>query len=56
MTPKNNMKFSILSAPEIFKGEFYGHAADWWSLGVITFLMFTRKVNFLEKCVAVLLY
>lgn len=38
---------SSFAAPEIFDnaGEGYGHAADWWSLGVIVYLMFTRKVK-----------
>lgn len=52
----NNAIFGVVSyynkgffylAPEIFDnaGEGYGHSADWWSLGVIVYLMFTRKVG-----------
>lgn len=27
----------LLTAPEILKGESYGHSADWWSLGIIAY-------------------
>ncbi|XP_060523365.1 serine/threonine-protein kinase S6KL [Cylas formicarius] len=30
-------------APEILSGKPYGHAADWWSLGVLACLMLTTK-------------
>ncbi|XP_037937913.1 serine/threonine-protein kinase S6KL-like isoform X1 [Teleopsis dalmanni] len=30
-------------APEILRGETYGHAVDWWSMGVIVCQMFTQK-------------
>ncbi|EDX18321.1 GD17405 [Drosophila simulans] len=32
-------------APEILCGEPYGHAVDWWALGVIACQMLTQKVS-----------
>lgn len=36
----------FVSAPEVFNLQPYGHAADWWSLGVIACVMLTGKVRF----------
>ncbi|KAJ8946843.1 hypothetical protein NQ318_006753 [Aromia moschata] len=33
----------FVSAPEILATEPYGHAVDWWSLGVVACLMLTGK-------------
>lgn len=33
------------TAPEILSGEMYGHAIDWWALGVIACRMMTNKVS-----------
>ncbi|KAE8636857.1 hypothetical protein XENTR_v10003174 [Xenopus tropicalis] len=33
------------TAPEIFKGEPYGKAVDWWSLGVMFYYMVLGKVS-----------
>lgn len=35
----------IVTAPEILCGEPYGHAVDWWALGVIACQMLTQKVS-----------
>lgn len=32
-------------APEVISMEPYGHAADWWSLGVIAFCLITGEVG-----------
>ena len=36
-------------APEVVKGEQYGYAADWWSVGVIMYEMITGFNPFSAK-------
>lgn len=35
----------VVSAPEILNGEMYGHAVDWWAIGVVACRMFTNEVS-----------
>lgn len=39
------LTLNSLSAPEVLKGEKYGRAADWWSIGVILHEVLTGKVG-----------
>lgn len=38
----------FVSAPEVIGLQPYGHAADWWSLGVLACLMLTNKVEYIH--------
>ena len=40
------VSFSV--APEILNGETYTHAVDWWSLGVVMYILLVGKVRFLR--------
>lgn len=40
------VSFSV--APEILSGETYTHAVDWWSLGVVMYILLVGKVRFLR--------
>lgn len=37
----------VVTAPEVFEHS-YGHAADWWSLGVVACLLITGQVSALS--------
>lgn len=39
------MIYVLSTAPEVLSREPYGHAADWWSLGVLTCRMLTDEVR-----------
>lgn len=44
-------KFHLLNlffgpAPEVLRGEFYNHGADWWSLGVLMHALLTGSYPF----------
>ena len=38
------VSFSV--APEILSGETYTHGVDWWSLGVVMYILLVGKVRF----------
>lgn len=37
--------FLLFTAPEILENEPYGHAVDWWALGVLACQMYTGEVS-----------
>ena len=36
--------YTYFTAPEVLVSHPYGHTADWWSLGVLMFVMLAGKV------------
>ncbi|OXU30185.1 hypothetical protein TSAR_007638 [Trichomalopsis sarcophagae] len=38
-------------APEIVKRQYYGHEADWWSLGVLACFLLTNQPNLITKLI-----
>lgn len=34
-----------ISAPEVVNAKPYGHATDWWSLGILAFVLLSGKVS-----------
>jgi len=47
----------LLSAPEVASMRPYGHASDWWSLGILMFALLVGQVcsNTLLHCFSVML-
>lgn len=43
-----SLRFFFSVAPEILNGDAYGHAVDWYALGVVACRMLTDKVKILN--------
>ena len=44
----HRLNFLFVSAPEVLATTPYGHTADWWSLGILMYVMLAGRVSIVK--------